>query len=203
MKIICVGRNYVEHITELENKRPDSPVIFLKPETSIIHKNLPFFIPSYSNDVHHEIEVIVQINRLGKSISPKFSHKYYDKIGLGVDFTARDLQITLKKRGLPWEKSKAFDGSALIGNWINKNEIEDLNNIDFKLEKNGYIVQTGNTSNMLWNIDELISEISKYFTLKIGDVIFTGTPSGVAKVIENDNLVGFLNDRECFSIKIK
>ncbi len=203
MKIICVGRNYVEHITELENERPDSPVIFLKPETSIIHKNQPFFIPSYSNDVHHEIEVIVQINRLGKSISSKFSHKYYDKIGLGVDFTARDLQITLKKRGLPWEKSKAFDGSALIGNWINKNEIEDLNNIDFKLEKNGYIVQTGNTSNMLWNIDELISEISKYFTLKIGDVIFTGTPSGVAKVIENDNLVGFLNDRECFSIKIK
>ena len=147
--------------------------------------------------------MIVQINRLGKSISPKFSHKYYDKIGLGVDFTARDLQINLKKRGLPWEKSKAFDGSALIGNWINKNEIEDLNNIDFKLEKNGYIVQTGNTSNMLWNIDELISEISKYFTLKIGDVIFTGTPSGVGPININDQLIGKIENEEFFKLKIK
>ena len=179
MKIICIGRNYVDHIEELDNKRPVSPVIFLKPETSIIHKKQPFFIPNYSKNVQFEVEIIVQISRLGKSISPQFSHKYYNNVGLGIDFTARDIQNDLKKNGLPWEKSKAFDGSALIGKWINKNEIENLNNINFNLKKNGKIVQEGNSSKMLWNINELISETSKYFTLKIGDIIFTGTPSGV------------------------
>ena len=203
MKIICVGRNYVDHIKELDNKRPDSPVIFLKPETSIIHKKQPFFIPNYSNNIQFEVEIIVQISRLGRSISPQFSHKYYNEIGLGIDFTARDIQNDLKKNGLPWEISKAFDGSALIGKWINKNEINDLNNINFNLKKNKKIVQEGNSSEMLWNIDELISEISKYFTLKIGDIIFTGTPSGVGKVYENDILTGSLNDKESFSIKIK
>ena len=203
MKIICVGRNYVDHIKELDNKRPDSPVIFLKPETSIIHKKQPFFIPNYSNNIQFEVEIIVQISRLGRSISPQFSHKYYNEIGLGIDFTAKDIQNDLKKNGLPWEKSKAFDGSALIGKWINKNEIKDLNNINFNLKKNKKIVQEGNSSKMLWNIDELISEISKYFTLKIGDIIFTGTPSGVGKVYENDILTGSLNEKESFSIKIK
>ena len=203
MKIICVGRNYVEHIEELNNIKPDSPVLFLKPETSLIHNKQPFFIPGFSNEIHHEIEIIVQINRLGKSIATQYSHKYYDKIGLGIDFTARDLQFKLKNKGMPWEKSKAFDGSALVGYWVNKNEIEDLDNIDFYLKKNEKIVQRGNTSNMLWKIDELISEISNFFTLKIGDVIFTGTPAGVGKVNENDILVGFLNKKECFSIKIK
>lgn len=203
MKIICVGRNYVDHIKELNNQRPDSPVIFLKPETSIINKKHPFFIPNFSKDVQYEVEILVKINRLGKAISTEFSHKYYNHIGLGIDFTARDIQNILKNKGLPWEKSKAFDGSALIGNWINKSEIPDLNNINFNLEKNGNIVQVGNTSKMLWNIDELISEISKYFTLKIGDIIFTGTPSGVGKVYENDILTGSLNDKESFSIKIK
>tara|TARA_B100001094_G_scaffold221353_1_gene215413 strand:- start:16082 stop:16693 length:612 start_codon:yes stop_codon:yes gene_type:complete len=203
MKIICVGRNYVDHIRELDNKRPDSPVIFLKPETSIIHKKQPFFIPNYSNNIQFEVEIIVQISRLGRSISPQFSHKYYNEIGLGIDFTARDIQNDLKKNGLPWEISKGFDGSALIGKWINKNEIKDLNNINFNLKKNKKIVQEGNSSKMLWNIDELISEISKYFTLKIGDIIFTGTPSGVGKVYENDILTGSLNDKESFSIKIK
>ena len=203
MKIICVGRNYVDHIKELDNKRPDSPVIFLKPETSIIHKKQPFFIPNYSNNIQFEVEIIVQISRLGRSISPQFSHKYYNEIGLGIDFTARDIQNDLKNKGLPWEISKAFDGSALIGKWINKNEINDLNNINFNLKKNKKIVQEGNSSKMLWNIDELISEISKYFTLKIGDIIFTGTPSGVGKVYENDILTGSLNDKESFSIKIK
>jgi len=203
MKIICVGRNYVDHIKELDNKRPDSPVIFLKPETSIIHKKQPFFIPNYSNNIQFEVEIIVQISRLGRSISPQFSHKYYNEIGLGIDFTARDIQNDLKKNGLPWEISKAFDGSALIGKWINKNEIKDLNNINFNLKKNKKIVQEGNSSKMLWNIDELISEISKYFTLKIGDIIFTGTPSGVGKVYENDILTGSLNEKESFSIKIK
>lgn len=203
MKIICVGRNYVDHIKELKNQRPDSPVIFLKPETSIINKKHPFFIPNFSKDIQYEVEILVKINRLGKAISTEFSHKYYNHIGLGIDFTARDIQNILKNKGLPWEKSKAFDGSALIGNWINKSEIPDLNNINFNLEKNGNIVQVGNTSKMLWNIDELISEISKYFTLKIGDIIFTGTPVGVGRVDENDILVGRINEKECFSIKIK
>jgi|TARA_B110000438_G_scaffold123669_1_gene120580 2-keto-4-pentenoate hydratase/2-oxohepta-3-ene-1,7-dioic acid hydratase in catechol pathway len=203
MKIICVGRNYVDHIKELNNQRPDSPVIFLKPETSIINKKHPFFIPNFSKDVQYEVEILVKINRLGKAISTEFSHKYYNHIGLGIDFTARDIQNILKNKGLPWEKSKAFDGSALIGKWINKSEIPDLNNINFNLEKNGNIVQVGNTSKMLWNIDELISEISKYFTLKIGDIIFTGTPDGVGRVDENDILVGRINEKECFSIKIK
>ena len=203
MKIICVGRNYVDHIKELNNQRPDSPVIFLKPETSIINKKHPFFIPNFSKDIQYEVEILVKINRLGKAISTEFSHKYYNHIGLGIDFTARDIQNILKNKGLPWEKSKAFDGSALIGKWINKSEIPDLNNINFNLEKNGNIVQVGNTSKMLWNIDELISEISKYFTLKIGDIIFTGTPSGVGKVDENDILVGRIGEKECFSINIK
>ena len=203
MKIICVGRNYFDHIYELKNEKPDSPILFLKPETSIIQNKQPFFIPDFSNDVQYEVEVLIKINRLGKAISPQFSHKYYDEIGLGIDFTARDIQNQLKKDSLPWEKSKSFDGSALIGNWINKKNIDNLNNLEFRLTKNGDIVQKGNTSKMLWKIDKLISEISKFFTLKIGDIIFTGTPSGVGRVNENDKLVGYINDKECFSIKIK
>jgi 2-keto-4-pentenoate hydratase/2-oxohepta-3-ene-1,7-dioic acid hydratase in catechol pathway len=203
MKIICIGRNYIDHVDELKNKKPSSPVIFLKPETALILKNQPFFIPDYSNDVHYEVEILVKIKKLGKSIETKFSHKYYDQVGLGIDFTARDLQSELKKNGLPWEKSKAFDGSALIGEWVNKNEFNDLNNLNFSLNKNGKSVQSGNTFNMLWSIDELISEVSKFFTLKIGDVIFTGTPSGVGKVSENDLLEGFINEKKFFSIKSK
>ena len=203
MKIICVGRNYFDHIYELKNEKPDSPILFLKPETSIIQNKQPFFIPDFSNDVQYEVEVLIKINRLGKAISPQFSHKYYDKIGLGIDFTARDIQNKLKKDSLPWEKSKSFDGSALIGNWINKKNIDNLNNLEFRLTKNGDVVQKGNTSEMIWKIDELISKISKFFTLKIGDIIFTGTPSGVGRVNENDKLVGYINDKECFSIKIK
>ena len=201
MKIICIGRNYIDHVDELENKKPSSPVIFLKPETAVILKNQPFFIPDYSTDIHYEVEILVKIKKLGKSIETKFSHKYYDQVGLGIDFTARDLQSELKKNGLPWEKSKAFDGSALIGKWVNKNEFNDLNNIKFSLNKNGKSVQSGNTFDMLWNINELISEVSKFFTLKIGDVIFTGTPSGVGKVSENDLLEGFINEKKFFSIK--
>jgi|TARA_B110000914_G_scaffold73233_1_gene64176 2-keto-4-pentenoate hydratase/2-oxohepta-3-ene-1,7-dioic acid hydratase in catechol pathway len=203
MKLICIGRNYVDHIDELKNEKPSSPVIFLKPDSAVILKNHPFFIPDYSNDVHYEVEVLIKIKKLGKSIDVKFSHTYYDEIGLGIDFTARDLQSELKKNGLPWEKSKAFDGSALIGKWVNKNEFNDLNNLNFFLKKNGTIVQFGNTSNMLWFIDELISEVSKFFTLKIGDVIFTGTPSGVGKVSENDLFEGFINEKQFFSIKSK
>ena len=203
MKIICVGRNYVDHIKELDNNKPKEPVLFLKPQTAIINKRQPFFIPSFSNEIHYELEVIIKINRLGKFIQRKFSHKYYDEIGLGIDFTARDLQLELKKNGLPWEKAKAFDGSCFIGNWIKKNDFNNVDDINFKLTKNEEIVQNSNTSLMLWKIDELIEYISKFFTLKIGDVIFTGTPSGVGKVNLNDNLKGYMNDKELLSINVK
>jgi len=203
MKLICIGRNYTEHIKELENEKPTDPVIFLKPDTAILVKKQPFFIPDFSNDVHHEVEILVKINKVGKYIDKKFAHKYYDEIGLGIDFTARDLQNKLKEKGLPWEKAKAFDGAAVIGNWIHVRDIKDVNNINFSLQKNDNIVQKGNTSHMLWKIDEIIEYISKYFTLKIGDIIFTGTPAGVGKVIANDKLIGFLENTQMFSITVK
>ena len=204
MKIICIGRNYTDHIAELNNEKPTDPVVFLKPDTAILLKKQPFFIPDFSSDVHYEVEVLVKINRIGKHIEKGFAHKYYNEIGLGIDFTARDLQKKLKEKGLPWEKAKSFDGAAVIGDtWINKSEIEDINNLNFTLEKNAQVVQKGNTSLMLWKIDELIEYVSKYFTLKIGDVIFTGTPSGVGKVNPEDKLKGFIEDKQIFNIKIK
>ena len=203
MKLICIGRNYTEHIKELENEKPTDPVVFLKPDTAILLKKQPFFIPDFSNNVHHEVEILVKINRVGKHIDKKFAHKYYKEIGLGIDFTARDLQAKLKEKGLPWEKAKAFDGAAVIGNWIPKEEVEDVNNLSFSLEKNGNVVQVGNTSHMLYKIDELIEYVSKYFTLKIGDVIFTGTPAGVSKVEVNDKLEGFIENKSMFSVTVK
>ena len=203
MKIICVGRNYVEHIKELNNEAPKDPVLFLKPDTSILLKKQPFFIPEFSNEVHHEVEILVKINRIGKHIDRKFAHKYYDEISLGIDFTARDLQSKLKEKGLPWEKSKAFDGAAVVGKFLSKNDFKNVDNINFRLEKNDKVQQKGNTSLMLWKIDTLIEYISKYFTLKIGDIIFTGTPSGVTKVNPNDILKGFIEEKEIFSIKVK
>jgi 2-keto-4-pentenoate hydratase/2-oxohepta-3-ene-1,7-dioic acid hydratase in catechol pathway len=202
LKIICIGRNYSDHIEELDNQKPKNPVIFMKPDTSLIQKNQPFFIPSFSDDIHHEIELVVKINRIGKYIDKKFAHKYYENITVGLDFTARDFQNDLKAKGLPWEKSKAFDGSALTGKWINKNEL-DLTNLNFCLNINNKIVQNGNSSLMLWKIDEIISHISQFFTLKIGDLIFTGTPSGVSTVKKEDVLEGYIEDVECFKIKIK
>ncbi|GAB1856322.1 fumarylacetoacetate hydrolase family protein [Flavobacteriaceae bacterium MHTCC 0001] len=203
MKLICIGRNYIEHIEELDNQKPKNPVIFLKPDTAILLKKQPFFIPDFSEEVHHEVEILVKINRVGKYIDKKFAYKYYNEIGLGIDFTARDLQNQLKKKGLPWEKAKAFDGAAVIGQWLPKSEFEDVNNIEFFLKKNNTIVQKGNTSQMLWKIDELIEYVSKYFTLKIGDIIFTGTPAGIGKVLANDKLKGFIGDKELFSITVK
>ena len=203
MKLICIGRNYTDHIKELENEKPTDPVVFLKPDTSILLKKMPFFIPEFSDDVHHEVEVLVKIKKVGKYIDKKFAHKYYDEIGLGIDFTARDLQAQLKAKGLPWEKAKAFDGAAVIGKWLPKSQFKDVNNISFSLKKNDDLVQSGNTELMLWKIDELIEYVSKYFTLKIGDIIFTGTPAGVGKVFANDNLKGYVEDKEMFSIKIK
>lgn len=202
MKIICIGRNYPKHIEELANEKPKSPVVFLKPDSAILPKKMPFFIPPFSNAIHYEVEILVKINKVGKYISSKFAHKYYDEIGLGIDFTARDVQEKCKAKGLPWEKAKAFDGSAVIGQFYDKEEF-NLNNISFQLHKNDEVAQHGNSATMLWNIDELISYVSKYFTLKKGDIIFTGTPKGVGKVAENDVLTGIIEGKEAFQIKVK
>lgn len=203
MKLICIGRNYTDHIKELKNEKPTDPVVFIKPDTAVLLKNQPFFIPDFSEDVHHEVEVLVKISKVGKYIDKKFAHKYFDHIGLGIDFTARDLQAQLKAQGLPWEKAKAFDGAAVVGKWLPKTQFGNLDHINFSLKKNGELVQQGNTQLMLWKIDELIEYVSKYFTLKIGDIIFTGTPAGVGKVFAEDRLKGYLGDEEMFSIKIK
>ncbi|MDG1822752.1 MAG: fumarylacetoacetate hydrolase family protein [Flavobacteriaceae bacterium] len=203
MKIICIGRNYVDHIAELDNIRPDEPVIFLKPDTAIAQPNLPFFIPEFSNEVHYEVEVLVRINRIGKHIQSKFAGKYYSEIGLGIDFTARDVQQKLQSKGLPWEKAKAFDGSAYVGTWFDKASVGDLTALPFSLYKNGTVVQEGSTSHMLWPIDGLIAYVSQYFTLKIGDIIFTGTPAGVGPVEKNNRLEGFLKDQKAFSLIVK
>jgi 2-keto-4-pentenoate hydratase/2-oxohepta-3-ene-1,7-dioic acid hydratase in catechol pathway len=203
MKLICIGRNYAAHISELQNEKPDEPVIFLKPDTAILLKKQPFFIPDFSNEVHHELELLIKINRVGKYIDSEFAHKYYDQIGLGIDFTARDLQSKLKSKGLPWEKSKGFDGSAVVGKWVSKSNFSDLHALEISLEKNGQTVQSSNTASMLWKVDEIISYVSQFFTLKIGDIIFTGTPAGVGKVQPNDQLKGFINGEEFFSIRVK
>jgi 2-keto-4-pentenoate hydratase/2-oxohepta-3-ene-1,7-dioic acid hydratase in catechol pathway len=203
MKIICVGRNYVDHAKELKNEVPKEPVLFLKPETAIIHKNMPFFIPDFSNEVHHELELVVRINKLGKHINEKFAHKYYNEVTVGIDFTARDVQAECKAKGLPWEKAKAFDGSALVGKLITKEKLKDVNSIVIEMHKNGEVVQKGNTKDMVFTIDKLIAYISQYFTLKIGDLIFTGTPAGVAKVIKEDTLKLFLEDEQLAQVSVK
>ncbi len=203
MKIVCVGRNYAQHAKELKNEVPKEPVLFIKADSSVLQKRNPFYIPEFSNDIHYEVEVVVRIKKLGKHIQKKFAHKYYDEIGLGIDFTARDLQKELKEKGLPWEKAKSFDGSCVLGSFVKASEFEDVDNINFKLEKNGELAQVGNTSDMLFKIDELIEYISKFFTLKIGDLIFTGTPAGVGPVKEGDKLVGYLEDQHSFKVNIK
>jgi 2-keto-4-pentenoate hydratase/2-oxohepta-3-ene-1,7-dioic acid hydratase in catechol pathway len=202
MKIICIGRNYAKHIEELANERPKNPVVFLKPDSAILPKKMPFFIPPFSNEIHYEVEVLVKINKVGKYIDEKFSNKYYDEIGLGIDFTARDVQAQCKEKGLPWEKAKAFDGSAVVGEFYPKEQF-DLKNLPFQLIKNEVIVQDGNSNAMLWKIDELIAYVSQFFTLKKGDLLFTGTPAGVGEVKENDILVGMLGGNRAFDIKIK
>jgi 2-keto-4-pentenoate hydratase/2-oxohepta-3-ene-1,7-dioic acid hydratase in catechol pathway len=203
MKIICIGRNYANHIEELQNERPTEPVVFMKPDSAILLKQHPFVIPEFSEDIHHEIEIIVKINKVGKYIEPQFAHKYYDEISVGIDFTARDLQAKLKSKGLPWEKAKAFDGSAVIGEFLPKSQFSSLENLTFELTNNNLSVQKGNSSFMLWKIDELISYVSQFFTLKIGDIIFTGTPEGVAAVKPDDVLEGFLEGQKLFRIQVK
>ena len=203
MKIICIGRNYIDHIKELSNQKPMNPVVFLKPDSSVIAKNQNFIIPSFSNEIHHEVELVIKINKVGKHIDKSFSHKYYDEIGLGIDFTARDIQSNLKEKGHPWEKSKAFDYSCMVGNFLKKEKLEDISKIEFSLKKNNEIVQSGCSNDMLWKIDELISYVSQYFTLKIGDLIFTGTPSGVSKVESGDTLEGYISSIKMFTLKVK
>ena len=203
MKLICIGKNYLKHIHELNSKKEDDPVIFLKPDTSVIQKKQPFFIPEFSSEIHYEIEIILKFNRVGKHIEPKFSKKYFDKISLGIDFTARDLQRKFKENGLPWDIAKGFDNSAMIGDWLSVDLFDDIDNINFRLEKNGEIVQKSNSSNMIWKIDKLISKASTFFTIKIGDIMFTGTPEGVGKVIENDLLEGYIDDKKVFSVRVK
>ncbi len=203
MKLICIGRNYAAHIDELKNERPDEPVVFIKPDSAILPKEQDFYIPEFSNEVHYEVEVLIKINKVGKHIAKEFAHKYYDEISLGIDFTARDLQSKLKAKGLPWEKAKGFDGAAVVGKWKQKNLYESVDNLDFSLTKNGETVQKGNTSLMLWKIDELISHVSTYFMLKKGDILFTGTPAGVGKVDPNDYLSGMLVGEQIFDIMVK
>ena len=203
MKLICIGRNYTKHIEELNSEKLSTPIIFMKPDSAILAKNQPFFIPDFSKNIHYEVEILVKISKVGKYIDKKYANKYYEEIGLGIDFTARDLQNQLKDKGLPWEKCKAFDGSAVIGNWLLKTQFKDVNNLCFSLLKNDKNVQEGNTSMMLWKIDEILEYVSKYFTLKIGDIIFTGTPAGVGKVFANDRLKGLIENTEMFSITVK
>ena len=203
MKIICIGRNYTDHIKELANEQSEEPVVFIKPDSAVLPKEQDFYIPEFSKEIHYEVEVLVKIKKVGKHIDEKFAHTYYDEVGLGIDFTARDLQSKLKAKGLPWEKAKGFDGAAVIGRWLPKTTFKDLNNLNFSLLKNDTEVQKSNTSLMLWKIDELISYVSSYFMLKKGDVIFTGTPSGVGKIEVNDYLSGMLEGHELFALKIK
>lgn len=203
MKILAIGQNYVEHNKELNQAHPEEPVVFMMPDTAILRKNRPFYIPDFSNDLHHEVELIVKINRLGKNIAKKFAHRYYAEIGLGVDFTARDIQQKLKEKGYPWEISKAFDNAAVIGDFMSVTEIKDVQNIDFCLDVNGKTVQKGNSKDMIFSIDEFIAYASRFFTFKIGDILFTGTPSGVGPVKIGDRLEGYIFDRKMFDFKIK
>lgn len=202
MKILAVGRNYLEHIKELGNQTPDDPVIFSKPETAILKDNEPFYYPDFSTDVHHEIEVVLKISKMGKNIEEKFAHKYYDEIGLGVDFTARDLQSKLKSKGLPWDLAKGFNGSAPVSNFVSKQEF-DLSNLNFSLDVNDVLRQKGNTSLMIYSFDYLIAFVSRFFTLKTGDLIFTGTPAGVGPVVAGDRLIGKLEDKVMLDFEVK
>ena len=202
MKIICIGRNYVEHAKELGNEIPDYPVIFMKPDTALLKKGSDFYIPEFSNDVHYELEVVLKISKGGKYIQEEFASAYYEEIGLGIDFTARDLQRNLKEKGLPWELAKAFDGSAAVSQFFPKEKF-NMKNLNFRLLKNGTEVQNGNTSMMIFSPEKIVAFVSQYFTLRAGDLIFTGTPKGVGKVNENDLLEGFLENEKILHLRIQ
>lgn len=203
MKIICIGRNYLPHIQELGHKVPTEPTFFLKPESAMVIRNRPFFLPDFSQQVEYEVELIYRINKVGKYIQERYAHTYYDAIGLGIDFTARDLQKNCIENGNPWEIAKAFDGSAVMSQFIDKEEFENLNNLDFHLDLNGKTVQSGNSNEMIFTIDKIISYVSQFMTLKMGDVIYTGTPKGVGKVSINDRLEGWIGERKLLNFRVK
>lgn len=203
MKIICIGRNYAEHAKEMNAAVPTEPVFFLKPDTAIIKDNQPFYYPDFSKEIHHEVELVLKINKPGKNIDAQFAHKYYDEIGIGIDFTARDIQAKCKEKGLPWEKAKAFDGSAPIGKFVDKKKFSDSNNIHFHLNINGKLVQKGNTNDLLFSFDAVIAYVSKFFTLKTGDLIYTGTPEGVGPVAIGDKLEAFIENENLLTFEIK
>ena len=203
MKIICIGRNYVEHIRELNSAMPSAPVFFLKPDTALLTRNRPFFYPDFTREIHHEVELVLKISRVGKTIQPKFAHLYYDEIGLGFDLTARDLQDEAKKKSLPWALSKGFDGSAPISRFVPKTQFPDMKDIGFRLDLNGKTVQEGNSSLMLYPFDEIISYISRFMTLRTGDLIFTGTPSGVGPIKPGDVLEGYLGPEKMLTTRVK
>jgi len=203
MKIICIGRNYAKHAKELGNKVPTKPIIFLKPDSALIPKGHPFFYPEFTKDLHFEVEIVVKINKVGKNIEEKFAHKYYDQIGIGIDFTARDLQQECKEKGRPWEIAKAFDYSAPVGKkFLSTDQFKSIQDIDFSLKKNGELVQNGNTSDMIFSVDRIIEEVSEVFTLKIGDLIFTGTPEGVGPVAIGDELEAFIGEESLLKLKV-
>jgi 2-keto-4-pentenoate hydratase/2-oxohepta-3-ene-1,7-dioic acid hydratase in catechol pathway len=203
MKIICIGQNYLKHIKELNHQVPDEPVFFMKPDSALLLSGKDFYKPDWSEDLHYEIELVLKINRLGKSIEERFANKYYDEIGLGIDFTARDVQRKLSAKGLPWEKAKAFDSSAVLGDFIPKGELEDPGQINFSLQKNKQIVQQGNSSDMLFSFDKIISHVSQFVTLKIGDLIYTGTPVGVGPVQIGDYLEGYIGEKKVLDCHVK
>ncbi len=203
MKIICIGLNYRQHAAEMGWKLPSEPVVFLKPDSAILKKNKPFFLPDFSDNIQYEVEIVVKISKLGKGIEAKFAPRYYDEVTLGIDITARDIQSRNAGAGMPWELSKCFDGSAPVGEFIPVKEIKNILDIDFRLDINGMTVQKSNSSDMIFNINEIIEYVSRYFTLKTGDLIFTGTPSGVGKLYRNDNLIAFLDDKPLLDFIIK
>lgn len=203
MKLICIGRNYSEHAKELKNEIPKEPVFFMKPDTAVLKGGAAFYLPDFSSEIHHELELVLLISKNGKNIAEKFASTYYDKIGLGIDFTARDLQQACKEKGLPWEKAKAFDNSAPLGEFVTKSEFPDLNNLSFQLHINGELRQEGNSNDMLFNFDKIISYVSQFITLKTGDLIFTGTPAGVGPVKIGDLLEGTLNGKKLLSFQVK
>lgn len=203
MKIICIGRNYAEHAKEMNAAVPSEPVFFLKPDTAIIKDDQPFYYPDFSKEIHHEVELVIKISKAGKNIEPEFAHKYYEEIGIGIDFTARDIQAKCKEKGLPWEKAKAFDGSAPIGSFVSKKELNDLANINFHLTINGNTVQKGNTRDLLFSFDAVIAYVSRFFTLKTGDLIYTGTPEGVGPVAIGDKLEAFIENRKLLSFEVR
>lgn len=204
MKIFAVGLNYASHNKEMENTfTSKDPVLFMKPDTALLKGDKPFFLPDFSDEIHYETELVVKINRLGKNIAEHFAHRYYDEITVGIDFTARDLQRKQKESGLPWEIAKSFDNSAAVGKFISKNETGDIQNLDFRLDINHQTVQRGNTREMIYSVDKIISYISRFFTVKMGDVIFTGTPAGIGPVAINDHLEGYLGDKRLLNFRIK